>query len=440
MSIRKSIVAILLVSIALTACIPITTPVPTEIATETAEPTAAPSTDLSQATVELGTVVPTEELPIEDADGKMVCNVIPGLLSPDNPEGAANYEVIGPVTEADTQKGPQDAKLTIIEYSEFQCPYCKGAFYEIERFREAHSDEVRVVYRHLPLSSIHPNANLASRAAESAGNQGKFWEMGDVLFTNQGTWSSLDDAAFKTWLEEQAEVLGLDLDQFLSDLDSELITQEVSQSYEKAISIGLQSVPTLFVNGVYVGNMDFNALNNLLLVYEHEANTYKECPPFLIDPAKTYTATIKTEKGDIVAELFANKAPLAVNSFVFLSQEGYFDNVSFHRVLKDFVAQAGDPTGTGWTDPGYQFRNEINSDLIFDGPGILGMANSGADTNGSQFFITYAAAANLTGSYTIFGKLIEGMDVLNNLTERDPSTNPTQEEGDLILSITIEEK
>ncbi len=438
MTLKRSMFVILLVSLTLTACAPKTETTPTEEATSV--PTAQNTADLTQATVDLGTIVPTEPLPIKDEDGKMVCEVVPGLLSPENEESIKNYEIIGPVTESDNIKGPDDAKLTIIEYSDFQCPYCSGAWTAIEQLVEAFPGEVRVVFRHLPLKSLHPNATLAAQAAEAAGNQGKFWEMGGLLFTNQSVWSSYETAALQTWLEEQADALELDVDQFKADLNSDTVVQKVQASYDKAAVVGLQTTPTLFVNGIYVGNMDFYSLSGLMKVYDHGDNLYTECPPFVIDTEKSYTATIETEKGDIVLELYADKAPLAVNSFVFLAEDGYFDDISFHRVMYDFVAQTGDPTGTGWADPGYQFRDEINADLLFDAAGILGMANSGADTNGSQFFITYAEASDLDGSYTIFGKVLEGMDVLNKLTERDTSVDPTQAEGDRIITITIEEK
>lgn len=414
-----------------------TTPVlPTDALEE--EPTQV--IEATEELIDLDQIEHNIDYPVSDTNGNMICEVVPGFLSPDSEEGKKNYEVIGYVNALDTVKGPEDAKLTIIEYSEFQCPYCKGAFYEVEKFRAAYPDDVRVVYRHLPLSSIHPNADLASRAAESAGNQGKFWEMADLLFSNQSEWSSLDNTSFQTWLEEQAKLLELDVDQFKLDLTSEEIIKEVADSFQKATSVGLSSVPTLFINGIFVGNMDFYGLLNMMKIYEHDARVYKECPPFIIDTSKSYTATIETEKGDIVLELFADKAPLAVNSFVFLAREGYFNGITFHRVISDFMAQAGDPTGTGWADPGYQFMDEIVEGLDFDRPGLLAMANAGANTNGSQFFITYADTPDLNGSYTIFGLLIEGMDVLNSITERNPQTNPGAPEGDLIISIRIDEK
>jgi cyclophilin family peptidyl-prolyl cis-trans isomerase len=165
---------------------------------------------------------------------------------------------------------------------------------------------------------------------------------------------------------------------------------------------------------------------------------YSAAPPMTIDPAKTYIATIETEKGNIVVELYADKAPITVNNFVFLAREGFYDNTTFHRVIADFMAQAGDPTGIGTGGPGYQFTDEFDTGLTFDGPGVLAMANAGANTNGSQFFITFAATPWLDGQHTIFGKVISGMEVLYSISLRDPQTATTP--GDLIKTIRIEEQ
>ena len=146
------------------------------------------------------------------------------------------------------------------------------------------------------------------------------------------------------------------------------------------------------------------------------------------------------EKGDIQIQLYADKAPLAVNSFVFLARNGWFDGVTFHRVIPGYLAQTGDPSGTGLGGPGYYFKNEISADLKYDKPGVVGMANSGPDTNGSQFFITYAPAPNLDRGYTIFGQVLKGMDVVESLTSRDPSQNANLPQGDKIINVTIEEK
>jgi peptidyl-prolyl cis-trans isomerase B (cyclophilin B) len=155
--------------------------------------------------------------------------------------------------------------------------------------------------------------------------------------------------------------------------------------------------------------------------------TYSAPPPMTIDTSKQYTATIETEKGDLVLELFASDVPITVNNFVFLAREGFYDGTTFHRVEPDFVAQGGDPTGTGTGTPGYRFDDEITDHTHVTG--ALSMANSGANTNGCQFFITYAPQHHLDGQHSVFGQLIEGMDVLERL-----------EQGDVIIRITIEEK
>jgi cyclophilin family peptidyl-prolyl cis-trans isomerase len=166
---------------------------------------------------------------------------------------------------------------------------------------------------------------------------------------------------------------------------------------------------------------------------------FAAAPPMTIDVAKKYSATFKMAKGgEFVIDLHADKAPITVNSFVFLARQKYFDGVTFHRVLDGFMAQGGDPTGSGTGGPGYQFKNE-DSDLKFDKAGVVAMANAGRDTNGSQFFITFAATPSLNGGYTIFGQVVSGMDVVNGITRRDPNTNP-QFKGDAIESVTITEK
>ena len=163
---------------------------------------------------------------------------------------------------------------------------------------------------------------------------------------------------------------------------------------------------------------------------------YSSPPEMTVDPEQFYYATIKTEKGDIQVQLFADRAPITVNNFVFLAEEGYYDNTTFHRVLDDFMAQAGDPSGTGMGGPGYQFQDEIYPGGTFDRAGLLAMANAGPGTNGSQFFITFAPTPWLDGNHTIFGEVIAGSEVLDQLTRRDPQQAPGFE-GDMINTIEI---
>jgi cyclophilin family peptidyl-prolyl cis-trans isomerase len=169
------------------------------------------------------------------------------------------------------------------------------------------------------------------------------------------------------------------------------------------------------------------------------AKQYASAPSMTIDKSKQYTATVKMAKGgEFVIQLYPDKAPVTVNNFVFLARDGYYNGVTFHRVLEGFMAQGGDPTGTGSGGPGYEFANE-DSDLKFDKAGVVAMANAGRDTNGSQFFITFAPVEQLNGGYTIFGQVTSGMDVVNGIRRRDPEQNPDYL-GDGIESITITEK
>ena len=160
-------------------------------------------------------------------------------------------------------------------------------------------------------------------------------------------------------------------------------------------------------------------------------------PTGALDLTKSYSARFKTERGEIVCELFAADAPLTVENFINLARAGFYDGVTFHRVIPGFMAQGGDPTGTGSGGPGYSFRDELSANRRHDGPGVLSMANAGPNTNGSQFFITFAATPHLDGRHTVFGRVTSGMDVLRSIRERDPMRDPKP--GDRIETIEIDE-
>jgi len=155
---------------------------------------------------------------------------------------------------------------------------------------------------------------------------------------------------------------------------------------------------------------------------------YAAPPAMTIDPAKSYTATMETSAGKLVLDLFAADAPMTVNNFVFLARDGFYDGTTFHRVISNFMAQGGDPTGTGSGGPGYQFADEFSPKLKHV-TGALSMANAGPKTNGSQFFICYGPQPHLNGKHSVFGLLVEGMDVLKKLKN-----------GSKIISVTIKEE
>lgn len=362
------------------------------------------------------------------------------------PEIPANQ--IPPVplaSEDDWVLGSLDAETSIIAYSDFQCPYCAVAAPQLEQFQADHADRVNLVFRHLPLISIHPIAMSAHQASEAAGLQGKFFEMHDILFEEQQVWStsSMTVESFLDYALELAERLDLDLAQFEEDYGSDAIKNKLALAYTDATeNIGISGTPTVFItiDGVpFSASYDYKTLSGILKLIELDKTRYTDCPPMVVDATKTYEATITTSKGDVKIELYPDKAPLAVNSFVFLAVQGFYDNVEFHRVIPGFMAQVGDPSGLGMGGPGYEYVNEI-SDLKFDSEGVLGVANSGANTNGSQFFITYAPQSSLDSGYTVFGKVIEGMEVVTSINAVDPQQGIQPETMDKILSISIEEK
>jgi cyclophilin family peptidyl-prolyl cis-trans isomerase/protein-disulfide isomerase len=345
------------------------------------------------------------------------------------------------VTEDEHVAGPADAAVTIVEYSDFQCEGCSQMAYVMAYLLQKFPGQVRLVFRPFPLSDRYDKAVLSAQAAEAAARQGKFWEMHDRLFEKQATWKAMTPDKFTEWLAEQAAALGLDSAQFESDLKSPETAQTVELARQTALKIGLQGVPLLLINGeIQKPPYILVELENIVRLKMLMTRQFTDCPPVVIDPAKHYVATLKTAKGNIVIRLFADRAPNTVNSFVFLAQKGWFDNITFYRVAPGSVVQTGDPSETGMGNPGYFTKNERAPSLQFSQPGMVAMNNVGPDTNGSQFFITLGAASQLNGQYTIFGQVVSGMEVLAQLTPRDPQPGSSLPDGDALLSVTIEEK
>jgi len=171
-------------------------------------------------------------------------------------------------------------------------------------------------------------------------------------------------------------------------------------------------------------------LANCTRADENQPKQWSQPPKMTIDPAKKYTATIDMEKGKIVLELYAKEAPKTVNNFVFLAQQKFYDGLMFHRVIANFMIQGGDPTGTGAGGPGYQFEDEFEGNPHQFKTGTLAMANAGANTNGSQFFITHKPTDWLNGKHTIFGQVKEGQEVVNAIAKGDKIKSITIKEGD----------
>jgi len=425
--VKRYTLLITLVVLLLTSCAPTAL---TEEPSQTEALPPAPAVEETAAPAETASV---------SQEGSAVpgCTVTSVRSTPD----ATQESIFPPVSEADWVSGPDSAYVTFVEYSDFQCPYCAQLAPILKELQAQYPEDLRVAFRHYPLVSIHDKAALSAQAADAAGEQGKFWEMHDLLFENQQEWSGFSIEEFTSWVIESAGELDLDVEKFSEDLNSEELAARAQEAWERNSSIGIPGTPFLLINDQYYnGPISYGNLDAIIKMILLEKRQYSACPPMEIDPARTYIATLHTEKGDIVIELLPDVAPLAVNSFVFLAREGWFDGVTFHRVIPRFVAQGGDPSGTGLGGPGYAFKNEVSEDLKFDSAGLVAMANSGPDTNGSQFFITLGEAPHLNGGYTIFGRVISGMEVAESLTPRDPAQSMTLPPGDRIESVTIEEK
>lgn len=348
------------------------------------------------------------------------------------------------VSDSDHVRGSADAAVTLIEYGDFQCPFCAQLEKSLEQLEEQYPNDLRVVFRNFPLigtpdQPIHDKAALSMQAAEAAGLRGQYWQMHDALYVGQDEWTGMSMADFEAWLLNTAGTLDLDVAQFTQDLHSDKLVRMAQDAWAQGQQDQITYTPYLLVNGLlYTGPTDVYNLELIIQLENLSRRQFHECPQMTVQPGASYTATLQTEKGDIVIELFPEAAPLAVNSFIFLAEHDWFDHVTFHRVIPGFVAQAGDPTGSGYGNPGYTFAVEVVPDLTFDRAGLLAMANSGPTSNGSQFFITLAPAENLNGQYTIFGEVIQGMDVVESLAPRDPSQATGLPPGDLILDVSIE--
>src|SRR5687767_633886 len=362
------------------------------------------------------------------------------LLAEPTP-GPETPSIFPPESKTDHVRGAEDPIITIMAYSDYQ-DLRSGLFEEVtNRLLEEHPNDVRVVSRIFPLIKINDKAALAAQAAESAAEQGKFWELHDLLYSQQANWVNLSVADFEQWISAQGSALELNVDQFKSDMAREEIVAKIQKAWDDGQTMGLPGTPLILINGqIYGGPRDYNSINDIVQLILLGKRQYTACPPVTVQQNTEYIATLHTEKGDVVIQLFADRAPITVNSFMFLARNGWYDDITFHRVIPNIFAQTGDPSGTGKGNPGYYLITEIEPSLKFTRPGMVAMVNSGPDTSGSQFFITYGNTSQYDGQYTIFGQVLSGMDIVESLTPRDAQPGTDTPPGDRLINITIEEK
>ncbi|MBI3763132.1 MAG: peptidylprolyl isomerase [Chloroflexi bacterium] len=330
--------------------------------------------------------------------------------------------------------------MTIIQYGDFQGQYDALLEPALRRIVKNHPGETRLVWRPYPLLDVNDKALFAAIAAEAARRQGRFWEMHDLLFDHYRDWADETPEKLAGMLDKYAADLGLDLTRLRDDLSSGEINQLLADDVEQARKVGVLGTPVLVINCVpYTGPLEYTTLETTIRLALLKPRQFVEYPGVVIDVHKSYTATLRTVKGDMTLTLFARQAPAAVNSFVFLARKGWYDGNTFYRVLPGRAAYTGDPSDTGLGGPGYLFAREIDSGLRFDAPGVVALNNAGQDTDGSQFFITFAPAPEFDGLYTIIGRVTSGLDVLSRLTPRDPQAQPDAPPGDTIDTVTVTE-
>jgi cyclophilin family peptidyl-prolyl cis-trans isomerase/protein-disulfide isomerase len=335
--------------------------------------------------------------------------------------------------------GPADAAVTIVVFSDYQCPACAVVAANLKMIRLTHAEDVRVVLVNTPISDRDKDKQ-ATQAVEAADMQGKFWEMHDLLFEKQPDWSALVPADFENWLIQQAENLGMDPDKFQADASGETVANRLQQALQISADQAIVP-PILFVNSSsrYTGLANYASLDTVVRMEALSARQFSNCPAWVVDPLKQYIATLRTAKGDVSIQLFPDKAPEAVNNFIFLARSGWYNDITFYKVIPNSLVMSGDPSETGLGNPGYIFETEIPASLHFDRPGMLAMDNNGPNTNGSRFLITLAPAAESNGQFTIIGKVLSGMDVLYSLSPRNSQPGDILPEGDSLISITIQE-
>jgi protein-disulfide isomerase/cyclophilin family peptidyl-prolyl cis-trans isomerase len=420
-SLKAALVLVLVGLMILAACTSaVDTPEPTPVP-PTAEPTevAKPDPDDPPSEVE----GPAEQPTAEAAAG--ICEAAP------LPEIA-----VSPVTGEDWVKGADEdnTQLTIIEYSDFECPGCAGMYPVLQDFLDDNPD-IRLVYRHFPLD-MHQHAMITAEAAEAAGAQGKFWEMHNLLFDRREDWQPLTDEDILDELSSYAEELDLDVERFDRELENGTYEDKVQAQYDEARELGLPGTPTFIFNNVLFPSdigLSYQGLSAFLQIVNNRDEIFFDAPPpVTVDEGDEYQATLTTSQGDLVVALDTESAPVNINSFIFLAEESWYDGSNFFFVQDDFVAVSGDPTNSTVGYPGYYCTGE--ADGVFESVGVVGMLPNG------QFFVTLGAdAAQLNGQFARIGEVVEGAEILDDLA-RVVVGDPTAPEPDVVESIIIEQQ
>ena len=390
MSFLRRIALLLGLGLVLAGC---RTAEPTPTARATARPAAASS-------------------PSATPEPRMACRMV--ARAPATPE-TRDY-----LLPQDHLRGSPDAPVLLVVYADFQCPGCAALAQALQRLQAEFPAQVAVVYRHFPLAEDNDKALLAVQAAEAAARQGAFWAMHDALYARQDEWAALTPAAFRDWLLAQAPELGLDPQRLAADLDDPSLAARAQAAWEQGRAAGLDRVPMVFVNGeLYTGPPTYTALRTVVALHLLSTRQFHRCPPWVIQPTQRYRLTLHTNRGPVVLVLDPTHAPQAVNSLVFLAQQGWYDGSPAYRIDPGRAVYLGDPSGTGYGHAGYFFDLELHPSMRYDRAGWVGLVNDGPGTQSSRFFITLGPLPEWDGRATRVGRVVQGLAGLQDLPAWD---------------------
>lgn len=321
--------------------------------------------------------------------------------------------------------GPEDALVVLTLYGDYQSTPSRTTQFLLAQLFELHPTELLLEYRHFPLVTVYDKSLIAVLAAEAAGLQGYFWEMHSWLYNQQSVWQSDDPDEFVQRLLDVTAEMGMDSAAFEAAIQDPQLQERVQLTFAHGLQRGLTAVPYIELNQepfmLSLSLTNLEAVVQLALLEPAQIDTY---PPRVLPEEWNGLVHIHLDDGaELTVQLFPESAPLAVNSFLYLAQEGWFDNTGFYSVVPDVQVEGGDPSHTGLGGPGYTFPMEIDGIRTFDEAGMLALVSHGPDANGSAFFITLTSRPELNGTRTIFGRIVSGLEPLQALEARSPLTD-----------------
>jgi cyclophilin family peptidyl-prolyl cis-trans isomerase/protein-disulfide isomerase len=356
-------------------------------------------------------------------------------------EPGPTHAPIPPVSPDEHIRGPLAAPATLLLYSDFDCALCSRVAGLLAQLQERHPQDVRLVFRQFPWLTLHDKSSLAGQVAELADEQAAFWLLHDRLFEAYPTWSALSPPEFIAWALGQAEDLGLDVEAIRSGLEDGRYADDMEQAFEQGQALGVPGSPFLIIDGEpFLLPYEANYLEAAVRLSALRERQFSDYPPFEIDPEATYLARLQLDAGQIVVQLYPSSAPLAVNSFVYLARHGWFDGNVVYRVVPGVLLETGDPTATGLGEPGYHFAIETDPRLGFGRPGMVALVPTSPETNAARFFISLGPLPDLDGARTIFGRVLQGLDLLTDLPARDPLADLLEPPAAVLLHVEVEEQ